>query len=315
MQKNFYRQVVKLPPNSVTAVDFNGLTPNYYRVINSGSTRIYAGIISHPSARLYDFEIGPHQTRMHCTDKGYPKMFIYNPSGSDVTVIVVSFNAPFSPEVLAFCDFNIAENEDQTVNVEIGGFTDSLPTGQNHIGKVTVSDHPAALMQLLTAIENKIGQTTLEGDVSVDMTSTNAILSEINTKTVPTDLTNVNSLLTQILNKQTSVDMSATNEILTDILNKPAGGGEVETHLFSHNGNISYGEYWSRDLNVKEVVYFANDGEADIMLTLFDQGEAVTMTLKAGEVINHITGNFTSIGVDTSTHSVTIPYRLVFKYV
>ena len=297
--KGYTRKAYTLQPMSVTTIEFNGVNPNYFRVNNGGNARIYAGVISLPTPRLYDFSIEPNQVRMYCTDKGYPKLYLYNSSGSPANVIVSSFIEAFSPEVLAFADFNTADNEEQTLNVEIGGFTQALPTGQNHIGKVTVSEQPSALYNVLNAIKDKIGQTTLEGDVSVDMSSTNVLLDQILAK-IPAD---------------TEIDYTTLLAEIRDKIGASAGTGEVETHLYSHDGTIAYGEYWSRDLDVREVVYMANDGEADIMLTLFDQGEAVTITLKAGEVINHITGKYTSIGVDTSTHSVEIPYRLVFKYV
>ena len=300
--KGFSRKAYTLPAMSVTTIDFNGVNPNYFRVNNGGNARIYGGVISLPTPKLYDFSIEPNQVRMFCTDKGYPKLYLYNSSGSPANVIVTSFIEAFSPEVLAFADFNTANNEEQTLNVEIGGFTQSLPTGQNHIGKVTVNQHPDALYSALAEIKDKIGTTTLNGDVTVDMSATNSILDMILAK-IPADTEiDYTTLLAEIRDKISEVGSSA-------------GTAEVETHLFSHDGDISYGEYWSRDMDVREVVFMANDGEADIMLTLFDKGQAVTMTLKPGEVINHITGKFTSIGVDTSTHSVTIPYRLVFKYV
>ena len=157
--KGYTRKAYTLPAMAVTTIEFNGVNPNYFRVNNGGDARIYGGVISLPTPRLYDFKVEPNQVRMYCTDKGYPKLYLYNASGTPANVIVSSFIEAFSPEVLAFADFNTADNEEQTLNVEIGGFTQSLPTGQNHIGKVTVTEQPDALYTALTEIKNKIGTT------------------------------------------------------------------------------------------------------------------------------------------------------------
>lgn len=137
--KNFTREALTIPAYSVITVDFNGTTPNYFRVNNGGANRIYAGILSLPSERMYDFAIEAKQVRMYCTDKGYPRLHLYNPGGSAIDIIVSGFNEVFSPEVLAFTDFNIADNDDKTMTVEIGGFTEPLPQGNNSIGTVNLS--------------------------------------------------------------------------------------------------------------------------------------------------------------------------------
>lgn len=150
--KNFTRRALTVQPYSVLTVDFNGTYPNYFRVNNGGANRIYAGITSIPSRRLYDFAVEAGQVRMYCTDKGYPKLFIFNPGGSAIDIIVSSFNDEFSPEVLAFTDFNIADNEDTSMTVEIGGFTEPLPSGTNNIGVVSLSAADRALLEELQQV-------------------------------------------------------------------------------------------------------------------------------------------------------------------
>lgn len=310
------RQALTLTANSITTIEFNGSLPNYFRINNGGSTRIYAGLVSLPTPKLYDFKIEPNQVRMYCTDKGYPRIYLFNPSGSPVDIICSTFIEEFSPEVLAFTDFNVADSEDQTINVEIGGFTESLPQGNNKIGSVDVVSQPEALYTLLNEIKNKIGTSEISGDLTIDMTSTNTILDSILSK-IPVDTEiDYSVLLGQIKDYLAGEkDYTTILEAIRDNIGSGSAPSEVETHIYSQNSTIAYGQYWSLDKNIKEVVFVSNDGEAEMNLILYDNGEAIEIKLKAGEVINNITGKFTQIGVDTAVNSVTIPYRVVFKYV
>lgn len=267
-----YRKIqLKLAPLSVTTIDFDGVNPNYFRIANGGNARLYCSLKNMPNKKLYDFIIEPNNTRMYCEDRGYPNLYIYNSSGSECDIIVTSFIETFSPEVMAFCDFNIAENEEQTINVEIGGFTESLPTGSNKIGKVDVAslpsttesklnnikDYTSKLNDILSAIENIEISGGSGGEITGDVT-VNTNWTEDDVISVTKNLPSIYGELEKLNNVYYKVPLSLS-----------------ENDLKSTNDLENY---------VDIIKLLTNDGESDIKLT-YNLDYKRTFILKSGESI------------------------------
>lgn len=138
MAKMGTQKKVEIPPKSVATVFFDGNVHNYFRVMNSGDAGVYCGLASMPNKTDYLFMIDSHSTRMYCEDITYRNIFIYNDSASPTNVTIFAFTAPFSTEVMAFCDF-YSNMDRQVITAEIGGFTSPLPSGTNNIGEVRLN--------------------------------------------------------------------------------------------------------------------------------------------------------------------------------
>lgn len=134
------KKVYIIPAKSTITINFGGLTMNYFRVVNSGNASVYGGISHMPTKRLYDFRVMANQAKMYAEEKAYNHLYIYNDSTEETSCLVYAFNAKFEPTVLALCDALFNDTEEKAVNVEIGGFTESLPNGTNNIGKVTIAN-------------------------------------------------------------------------------------------------------------------------------------------------------------------------------
>ena len=136
MLKYVSRQSYTIPGKSTITINF--VDPmNYYRVVNSGNVTIYGGTVTMPTRKLYDFKVPAYNAKMYAEENVRKQLYLYNDGTEEATVLVYAFRSQFEPTVLALCDaiFNDTEN---TVSVEINGFSEPLPTGNNKIGIVAV---------------------------------------------------------------------------------------------------------------------------------------------------------------------------------
>ena len=183
---NLSRKQVVVPAFSVATVEYNDSMPNYYRIMNMGESKLYCSTAYIPSPKRYDFAIPAQRGKLYTEPSIRNNLYICNPSGSDIEVVVVAFEAEFEPATLAMSDmeFDVAGQtmETRTVidsfnaelpqgNNNIGsvGINGALPAGTNNIGKVTVEnqkDYSAALADILTALNTIIGRLTDAEEVS-----------------------------------------------------------------------------------------------------------------------------------------------------
>lgn len=135
------RQRVVAKAYSVTAIEFFDIQPNYFRVTNNGTGRLFFSSTSTPTAVNYDFTCDGSAVAMFCEPHARRFLYVFNPTGSDCAVDVMSFYAPFDPIALAFSalrlDFSGTSLETSTA---ITSFNTPLPSGSNTIGKVNVVD-------------------------------------------------------------------------------------------------------------------------------------------------------------------------------
>lgn len=156
---NLTRKSVVIPAYSVATVEYNDSMPNYYRVMNMGEGKLYCGTSAIPTANRFEFSVGPHKIKLYTEPSRRNNLYIYNPSGSEVGVVIVSFEAEFDPATLALADleFDMTTQIVQSESV-ITGFNQPLPAGSNKIGNVGVTG-------ALPAGSNNIGKVTVANQV------------------------------------------------------------------------------------------------------------------------------------------------------
>lgn len=140
---SYERRRVTIPAYGVLTMDYTAKRPNYYRVQNLGDTNIYGGTMNIPSPENHDFTVGAGKLKMHAEPFARDSLYLYNPSGSPVEVVVLSFAAAFDPVTLAMTEMEIdLSGTVLEANMVVSGFNSPLPAGSNNIGKVQVSNLP-----------------------------------------------------------------------------------------------------------------------------------------------------------------------------
>lgn len=167
-----------IPPYSTESVFFENPFPNYFRVHNHGNSTIYCGTNNIPNQYQYDFAVSPDQLKAYAEPFERSVLFIFNPSGSEIEVDILSFNAEFNPLALILSDISLdfGASSLELDNV-IDSFNCSLPAGNNKIGKV-------ALEGALPEGVNNIGKVTVENMVGYtqDLSQINSSLLNLATK-------------------------------------------------------------------------------------------------------------------------------------
>ena len=138
--QNIAKSKHTISAQSTATVNFGGVSPNYYMITNGGSSDLYLGITMMPTKDFYDMRIPAGSTKLYSDGLGHQNIYIFNPAASSANIIVASFEAEFSPVVLAMNGFGASfENIEITASGSISSFETSLPAGSNTIGKVNIS--------------------------------------------------------------------------------------------------------------------------------------------------------------------------------
>lgn len=152
----FTKNNVKVPAYGTATVQYADVTPNYFRVQNMGTSVILAGTSIMPSKKRYDFAIGGESIKMYAEPHKRSRLYLLNQSGTDIDCVVVAFEAPFDPLILALSEVSLSlDTSSITISQEISGFNASLPAGTNNIGKVEVSnqkDYTNTLSNILNRV-------------------------------------------------------------------------------------------------------------------------------------------------------------------
>ena len=134
------KQLVTIPAKSTMTVNIQGLPVNYFRVVNGGTTALYCGLANMPNEDYFDFKVAPRSGKLYAEEKTYRHIYIMNNGTEPAPVLLYTFAAAFDPVILALGD-SVEQQASQQVNVEIQGFQESLPSGNNLIGRVTIENH------------------------------------------------------------------------------------------------------------------------------------------------------------------------------
>lgn len=253
MSKNTYsgfeRKRVVAKAYEVTTVEFFDTTPNYFRVTNHGAGRLYFSANRNPTLVNYDFVCDGDNVKLFTEPHGRDRLYIFNPTGSDCAVDIMSFYADFDPIALAFAgltlDFSGTSLETSTA---ITSFNSALPQGNNKIGSVGISG-------ALPAGENKIGKVEV-----------NNLPEDYATNTATTyvgERVEYGNTLSAYLSKH-------YEKILT---------GTATSSGVSLVPDDGY--------RLNEVCFLSNDGENDISVTFIYDNIQQTIIIKAGEVLNN----------------------------
>jgi hypothetical protein len=183
-------QLLTIPAKTVVDLDFLNTAPNYVYINNYSATTLYFGKSILPSASAYDMVIDGNGDNLYSSPNSFRGAYLYNDGADVCNCKITSFVAPFEPAALkggggtatAGGGGGVATDVDALIT----GFNVPLPSGNNHIGVVTVDTMPA---QTITMAELPAGTNHI-GSVYVDqMTPLPQGTSHIGSVTVDGGLT------------------------------------------------------------------------------------------------------------------------------
>lgn len=183
-------QSVTLPPKTVYDVVFPDTKPNHFNVNNLSPANVYLGINTIPSPQTYDMMVSANGENMHARDLGVTRVMLYNDSVNTARIVLTSGEEKFNPAILASRGGNAIVSGGGSGGGGGGvitGFTASLPSGNNNIGRVAVTEMPAIDFVLgalppgsntigkvevtklppLASVGGKIGDVGIQGGVTI----------------------------------------------------------------------------------------------------------------------------------------------------
>lgn len=171
----FTKDNVRVPAYGTATVEYSDVTPNYFRVQNVGTSQILAGTSVMPSKKRYDFAIGGESVKMYAEPNKRSRLYLMNQSGSDIDCVVVAFEAPFDPLILALSEVSLSmDTSSMTISQEISGFKSSLPAGTNNIGSVSIEGEVVTLLRKISGnIEGEV--VTLLREISGKLTDAEGV--------------------------------------------------------------------------------------------------------------------------------------------
>lgn len=170
------RQSLSVAPYSVATLEFLDNAPNFFRIQNTAATgTIYVSTSTIPTTTNYDLAVGAGKLKLWTEPFRRSKVYLFNPTGSAITVKVVSFKADFEPLALALSEIEVTIPESIVQSSKIESFEAPLPAGGNKIGKVEISDP-------LPAGTNKIGKVEVSNSLSLSSSTVSSLTSSNNTK-------------------------------------------------------------------------------------------------------------------------------------
>lgn len=170
MQKSQFKQfsswreqtVVCSP--GVTDVDFIDSKPNQFIIQNITSTKIFIGISKIPSDKNYELCVEKNSTETWGRPTPTGKLFVYNPTNTEVSIKVFSVFNEFDMNVLKSLRVAFESVEVSTDGVvKAFGENVSLPSGENKLGKVEVTNLDDVTQELLNQyeVDGKVNLKTL----------------------------------------------------------------------------------------------------------------------------------------------------------
>lgn len=149
---SYERRRVTIPAYGLLTMDYTAKRPNYYRVQNLGDTSIYGGTMNIPSQENHDFAVGAGKVKMHAEPFARDSLYLANPGGSPVEVVVLSFAAAFDPVTLAMSEMELDLSGTMIeANTVINGFSTPLPAGGNKIGGVEIVGEALSLLREISS--------------------------------------------------------------------------------------------------------------------------------------------------------------------
>ena len=210
---------------------FEDTVPNMFLVQNPNGVILKVSIGGIPTTDNYEFLIGTNSSETIGRPKGSRYLYLLNDNSENAIVTVYSIKDTF--------DINILKNttvsmDNATVNVDgiVKGFKAgvSIPSGNNDIGNVGVTDASAA--RLKTAISQLM--TSGGSDIGTGMETLKTLVSG-NLPTIKEKTTNINTLLNQKLNS----DLSSIKTAIENTNTIVAGEGNAVRKIISYANNLT----------------------------------------------------------------------------
>lgn len=297
---NLDRREISIGAYQTAAIDFIDGKPNYFRVQNPNNTSIYCGTTRHPSENMYDFSVAPNKAKAYAEPFQRSRLYVFNPSGNTINVIVVSMAAEYDPLSMMLGDMEVDFSASSIgVTSSIDSFNTSLPAGSNMIGKVQVSSLPS-----IPAGSNKIGNVGISGTVVTsnadDVTNIKNNVGDIQSK--------LDSLLVEspVSGKTTLVDIVYALLQIIDVMTK-IHSDEFANKVSTYEETNANGEKILCESGYTVIHMLTNDGENDFNLCLFGNSDTAyrNIKIKAGESISDFKffGKVKLTGSGTSSYS------------
>lgn len=282
------KQTVTVAPYSTTRIDYNDTKPNYYRVQNLGKGTIYCGTSHIPTVNNYDFLCYKESIKMYAEPFNRNALYIYNPTGSEISVIVLSFSAEFDPLTLALSEINLdLSAQEIALSTNISSFESPLPTGNNTIGSIhIVGNALTKLDEIKTALENGAGGSSDYSSIITAITNLQTALQNkdfsatLNADSVNIDNSEVIGKLDEIYQQTEYLAFAYDNmDRLPDDMRWYNRGTS-----FHHSESFTQYDY-STTAGPNKINFFANDGTTDIEIYCLGK---LFMIVKPNEVVNDV---------------------------
>lgn len=157
-------QLITVPGFGLIDLEFLDTYPNYVYINNYSGNTFYFGKSVLPSATQYDMVIDGYGDNLYANPNSFQKAYLYNSGGTDANLKVTSFVAPFEPSSLKGGGTTTVNAPASNVNSTVTAFSTSLPTGNNVLGHVIVDQMPTITVNnSLATGANHIGSVTLDG--------------------------------------------------------------------------------------------------------------------------------------------------------
>lgn len=312
------KQVINVPPYSVATLEYSDTIPNYYRVQNSGDSKIFCGTSHIPTADRYDFAVNAGRIKLYGEPFRKTNLFIYNPAGSQATVTVVSFFAEFDPATLALSDLEIDLSDTvlETSTV-ISSFNSPLPQGSNKLGVVGVDNFPMDYAKE----RNQKDYTEILGDILNAVGNSGGGGATITDYAKESKQKDYTQLLGDILSAVGNINAggsepSGGGEVLSEILTTLQDLNRKNTYEVRHLSGTVPDEGYSEsfmNMTIKFINFLSNDGDCDILFQLTSNSVNSLLRIKPGEVLENIPCNLTQIRMATNGPGQVSTFRMVYQ--
>ncbi|HDR7785262.1 hypothetical protein [Bacillus wiedmannii] len=257
-------QTLTLPPKTVYDVVFPDTKPNHYHINNLSPAMIYLGVAVIASPQSYDIAVTGNGDNIHARDLGSTRITLYNDSPDKARIVLTSFEDKFNPAVLAGRGGSVTvTGGGGGAGGVITGFNASLPSGDNNIGRVKVTEMPAIdfVLGTLPAGTNMIGK--VEVSKLPPLSSIGGKIGDVGI------LGGVTITSMPAVDLQVSKDLNVKEKSYND--------------FFYQEPNVEQTEVvFTTDLS--RIIFISNDGQNPLKVTLNNR----TITLLQNEVIEEL---------------------------
>lgn len=301
--KKWMENRITLKPQEVYDLQYNTYdAPNCFSFLNPNETELLVAIKRLPTPTNYEYKIEPNSSGVYGSPNATRNIYIYNPLTSPINIIVQScFDSEFSIDTLKSFTVNINENIADKIKGDgiIRGFHESLPTGNNNIGKVIINDNNfgVAMNNIANYAFTKYNSSNHETNIPNNNTSILAVndhssfyQNKIFYEKIIKENKEKNDFIklfqTDLLNKISDIESIIKQiQLVTDSIHKNQYDVIVSEYLGEYNDSIEISMNKEYKMNIN---FLVNDGETDIVFyTINQDGIRNNLILKTNECVSN----------------------------